>query len=58
MSKMLNYEKNRNADSVVKTLCDVDPSVIQSFKIEELLDSECSHAILTIYKTYIDKKVT
>lgn len=55
---MLNFEKNRNADSVVKELCDPEAEFISKFNIEELLDSECSHAILSIYKTYIEKKTT
>ena len=54
---MLDFEKNRNADSVVTTLCEVEPEVFAIFRIDELLDSECSSAILTIFKTYVEKKI-
>ena len=54
--KMLNSEKNRNAESVIKELGDVEPEFFAVFEIEELLNSECSYAILSIYKAYIERR--
>jgi hypothetical protein len=53
---MLNSEKNRNAESVIKELGDVEPEFFAVFEIEELLNSECSYAILSIYKAYIERR--
>lgn len=55
--KMLNSEKNRNADTVLKELGEVEPEFFAVFEIEELLNSECRSAILTIYKAYIERRI-
>lgn len=49
LNKMLNAEKNRNAEAVRKELSECEPEVFGEFQIEELLDSECSGAVLSIY---------
>jgi len=58
LCKMLDYQKNRHADSVLKELCEVEPDFLAIFDMEELLDYECSAAILTIYKAYIERRST
>ena len=55
LCKMLDFQKNRHADSVVRELCEVDTEFIAFFELEDLLENECKSAILLIYKTYIEK---
>lgn len=53
---MLDYQKNRHADLVLSVLCDQEPEFLRFFDMEALLDFECMASVLTIYKTYIDKR--
>jgi hypothetical protein len=53
---MLDFQKNRHADLVLSVLCEQEPEILRAFDMEALLDYECMSSVLTIYKTYIDKR--
>jgi hypothetical protein len=54
--KMIDFQKNRHAESVLSVLCAAEPELINSFRVEELIDSECHQSIMTIYKAYIERR--
>lgn len=52
--KMLNYQKNRHAEAVIKELTKVSPSFLAEFRIDQALEVDsCHNQILQILKIYI-----
>lgn len=54
--KMIDFQKNRHAEAVLSVLCAAEAELINSFRVEELIDSECHQSIMTIYKAYIERR--
>lgn len=57
LNQIINYQRNTHAESVVKELAKIDPSLMSLFGFEELMKvDQCKKVALTILKAYIDKR--